>query len=111
MSALVLPNIPLIFGNRPMVANAPTHREQRVFLSPPMTNSGAILCEPPPSTPTRFTGRQKLALMLDNAGYSHTIIAQKMGLRHRQAASRLISRARAAEKELRKAAERFLEAD
>jgi hypothetical protein len=49
-------------------------------------------------TPVALTGKQKVALMLEKAGYSHAVIAEKLGLKHRQSATELLARARAAEK-------------
>jgi len=60
-------------------------------------------------TPTRLTARQKLALRLERAGYRQCEIAHKMGLRCQGSASRLIIRAKLAEKTLREAALRFME--
>lgn len=58
--------------------------------------------------PLALTGKQKVALMLARAGYSHAFIAEKMGLAHRETATRLITRARAADKALRAAITEFL---
>ena len=55
-----------------------------------------------------LTGRQKVALMLAKAGYSHSEIAAKMGLRHRESATQLIARARAAEKAFNDAVANFV---
>ena len=48
-------------------------------------------------TVVALTGRQKVAIMLDNAGYKHRVIAKLMGLKNRESATRLIKRARTAE--------------
>lgn len=48
--------------------------------------------------PLSLTGKQKVALMLWKGGYSHAEIADRMGLSHRETATRLIGRARTAEK-------------
>lgn len=63
-------------GNHALIAVAPISMDERI--------------------PTALTGRQKLALSLAKAGYSHSRIAEMLHIRHRQAASRLIARARAA---------------
>jgi hypothetical protein len=62
----------------------------------------------PTSPPTVFTGKQKLALSLERAGFHHAEIAKKMGLRHRQAATQLLARARRAEKALEASLMEFL---
>ena len=64
--------------------------------------------DPDIPTPVALTGRQKVALMLAKAGYSHAVIAEKMGLRHRQTATQLIARARTAEKAFRAAVIDFI---
>ena len=55
-----------------------------------------------------LTGRQKVALMLAKAGYSHSEIAAKLGLKHRESATQLIARARAAEKAFKDAVVDFI---
>jgi hypothetical protein len=40
-----------------------------------------------------LTGKQKIAVMLRKAGYTHEVIAEKMGLKNRESVTRLLARA------------------
>jgi DNA-directed RNA polymerase specialized sigma24 family protein len=59
-------------------------------------------------TVVALTGKQRLALSLAKGGMSHAEIAKRMGLKHRQTATQLIARARAAEEAFRKAVIDFI---
>lgn len=50
------------------------------------------------ATTVAFTGRQKLALMLEKAKYPHREIARRMGLKNKESATRLLIRARRAQR-------------
>jgi hypothetical protein len=56
-----------------------------------------------------LTGKQKVALMLERAGYTDSEIARHMGLRHREAASQLLARARKAWKRWQQLAIEYFE--
>lgn len=64
-------------------------------------------CEAHP-TIIALTGKQRLALALAKGGMSHAEIAEKMGLKHRSTATKLIARARAAEKAFKDAVVDFI---
>jgi len=58
-----------------------------------------------PEYPTiHFTGRHKLALMLEKAGYSQEEIGQRMGIKHQPNVSRFLKEAKAAQKAFLEAA-------
>lgn len=60
-----------------------------------------VMADMEPATPIALTARQKIALMLDKAKYPHAEIARRMGMKNRETASRLLARARRAEKAMR----------
>jgi FixJ family two-component response regulator len=57
----------------------------------------------------RLTDRQHQALVLAVAGHTHAQIAMIMGIRHRQAVTRLLRRARASQKARHEALTRILQ--
>lgn len=65
-------------------------------------------CETGTPTVVALTGKQKVALMLAKAGYSHAEIAERLGLAQRVSATKLIKRARAAEKAFKAAVVDFI---
>jgi DNA-directed RNA polymerase specialized sigma24 family protein len=80
-------------GSHPMATCAHDLGQQQT----PRMSQGAP-CEAEERTPNALTGRQRLALSLSKAGMSHAEIADRMGLKHRVTATKLIRRARKAEK-------------
>src|SRR5690348_16072553 len=82
-------------GNHLMIALAPSFR-------------GMQRCPPSPSNSGPMPARQKIALMLAKAGYTHAQIASYMNIRHRQTVGRLLERARAREKSIREEVLRIL---
>ena len=58
-----------------------------------------------------FTGRHKVALMLERAGYDQKEIGRRLGINHQPNVSRLLKEAHAAEKAFREAAIDFLMPD
>lgn len=92
-------------GSHPMATRAPACGQ------PPFSARMAIpvtSCETSPPSVVALTGKQKVALMLAKAGYSHAFIAEKLGLKHRVTATKLIHRARAAEKAFKAAVADFI---
>src|SRR4051812_44453239 len=78
-------------GDHPMVTAAPSCRGmQQPPRKPPGTAAAAEAPAPDPKNFQPMSARQKVALMLDKAGYRHAEIARRMGLRHRETATRLI---------------------
>lgn len=71
-------------------------------------------CEPddlsPDGSPIALTGRQKVALMLVRANYTHAQIAAFLGLKNRISATKLIARARKAKAAADRALADFLSA-
>jgi len=65
-------------------------------------------CEAEEPTVVALTGRQKLARSLEKAKYTHQQIADLLGIKHRVTVTKLLARARAAEKKVRKALEEFV---
>ncbi len=60
------------------------------------------------ATVVALTAKQKTALMLERAGCSHARIAEKMGLKHKESATQLLTRARAAKKAFQRAVVDFI---
>lgn len=87
-------------ADRAMVTAAPTGE---------MVQTPAVVeMKPEPASPIALTGRQKVALMLVKGGYTHEQIAGIMGIKNRETASRLIARARRAERAFHKAVADFI---
>jgi hypothetical protein len=90
-----------IFGDHRMVTAAPAVEMPTVSTRPDHDCSAAHY--------QGLSPRQQMALRLDDAGHTQSAIAKRLGLGHRESATRLIHRARKAAEAFRAAVEAFLD--
>lgn len=58
--------------------------------------------------PIPLSGKQKVALMLDKAGYTDQQIADRMGMKRRETANRLVQRAKKRAAEFHRAVQAYV---